>query len=96
MNAANSRKIGLFLQQHRPPSLALLFSRNIGHPASPPDPLRRAERSSRSCSADEGEFILQGAAAPRHPGRTPLRAPNEINASQDEVRHYVQFYVIRG
>lgn len=96
MNPADSRRIGLFLQQHRPPSIALLFSRDIGATASPLDPLRRAECSASPSAPRQRGCFLQGATAPRRPGRTPLRATNEINASQDEVRHDIQFHIIRG
>jgi len=72
-----------------------LFSCHFGHAAAPIDALRRAERSENSSTlGGENRLILEGAS--ERSGRSALRAANQANTSQDEIRHYVQLYLIRG
>lgn len=85
----------LFFQPRGSPSLELLFSCYFGYAAASVDALRRAEYS-ESSSALENRLFPEGAPSSGRTGRPTLRAADEADASQNEIRHYVQLYPIRG
>lgn len=87
----------LFFQPRGSSPLQLLFSCHFGYAAAPIDALRRAERSeSSSALVSENRLFPEGAPSSGRSGRSALRAADQADASQDEIRHYVQLYPIRG
>jgi len=86
----------LFSQLCRSSSLELLFSCHFGLAAASVDTLRRSESSESTAAFGESRLFHQGTPSPGHPGRAALRAADQADASQDEIRYHVQLYSLCG
>lgn len=87
----------LFFQPRRSSSLELLFSCHFGLAAASIDALRRSKCTESSSALGENRLFREGASSSSgHPGRVALRAADEADASQNEIRYYVQLHPIRG
>jgi len=87
----------LFFQPCGSSPFELLFSCHFGHAVAPIDPLCCAERSESSSElVGENRLVLKGAPSSGRSGRSALRTADQTDASQDEIRHYVQLYPICG